>query len=239
MAQHMTIQQSLARISAKGNAELRQLAEDYVRKAGIRDSIPTTRYLCNDPDAQRATARYYEFVRSAPDWAGVRSSYDELIAGVLDQFMVLLDAGYSFDPFDDEVPDPYLEASRKNGTSPSEEMRRDLRENKHLWVYAGGEDHPYLCRGENWVFRAVHDCFGHAANGYDFGPRGELNAAIEHAKMFRRGALYTLFAETHAQNSFVNFGPFSDRPVADRPFANQKAVLIPSRYWPTLEFEVA
>jgi hypothetical protein len=117
-------------------------------------------------------------------------------------------------------------------------MRRDVQENKHLFVYAGENDPNSLMTPEdNWIFRGVHDLFGHAANGYDFGPRGELNAAIEHAKMFPKEALPALFAETHGQNSWVNFGPNTHLPPSERPFAEQKGFAVPEEHFPPLEFD--
>ena len=42
----------------------------------------------------------------------------------------------------------------------------------------------------NDLFRAVHDALGHGKEGFQFGPRGELNAYLAHSRMFspERGA---------------------------------------------------
>src|SRR5436190_18369536 len=39
----------------------------------------------------------------------------------------------------------------------SPEMFADLDLNGRLFVYTGGDDHPFLTRDENVMFRAVHD----------------------------------------------------------------------------------
>ncbi len=60
--------------------------------------------------------------------------------------------------------------------------------------------------------------------------RGEENAWVAHSKMFSHEALPALTSETKGQNSWVNNGPHADLPVADRPFAEQKAGLLPEKY---------
>src|SRR6185436_7623316 len=93
----------------------------------------------------------------------------------------------------------------------------------------------------NDIFRAVHDFFGHAKEGYQFGPRGEYNAWREHSGMYSEEAQGALAAETLAQNAWVNFGPHLRdeagnvaargelgfvEPTA-RPFGEQKNIVIP------------
>jgi hypothetical protein len=88
----------------------------------------------------------------------------------------------------------------------------------------------------NDVFRAVHDFFGHAKSGHQFGPTGEYNAWREHAAMFSEAAQPALAAETLAQNAWVNYGSHlrnemgevpkkgepGFKPLSERPFAEQK-----------------
>ena len=105
--------------------------------------------------------------------------------------------------------------------------------------------HPFLGRLDpatgqslNDRFRAVHDLFGHAAEGYGFGPRGEENAWIRHCHMFSAGAQKALTTETRGQNSWVNFGQHNydssghhlNRPLGDRPYAIQKAAFLPDEF---------
>ena len=134
-------------------------------------------------------------------------------------------------------------------------MMADVRENNHMWYFATekgfGEDaipnnHPMLediggGMGLNDAFRIVHDYFGHTPQGFQFGPRGEYNAYLEHSAMFSQAAQGALAAETLAQNAWVNFGPHlrnaEGRVPAqgepgyvhprNRPFAQQKATVAP------------
>ena len=126
----------------------------------------------------------------------------------------------------------------------SREMVRDVRDNKHLWFFTGGEPHPILNQPDqngltmNDKLRAIHDLFGHAAEDYQFGARGEENAWIKHSQMFSPLAQKALTTETRGQNSWVNFGPQNynedgtkrDIPAAERPFATQKVALLPEQF---------
>lgn len=92
----------------------------------------------------------------------------------------------------------------------------------------------------NDVFRAVHDFYGHAKEGYEFGPRGELNAFLSHSGMYSDKAVPAMAMETMGQNSWVNFGkhlrnakgeiPTKGQPgykgPLERPYADQKAGML-------------
>jgi len=107
-------------------------------------------------------------------------------------------------------------------------------------------DHPLAEDAGNGLtyndkLRAVHDLFGHATNENQFGPAGEERAWREYRQMFSPEAVPALTTETRGQNSWVNFGahlrdaegniPGKGEPgaihPADRPFAEQKAGLLP------------
>lgn len=113
-------------------------------------------------------------------------------------------------------------------------------------------NHPFLRETEltdsngtpllvNDLFRIVHDVFAHTTGGAGFGPKGELNAFLEHASMFSDAALPAVAAETLMQNAWVNYGKHMRRPdgtlpkrgdsdyvgLADRRFSDQKAFLAP------------
>ena len=137
-----------------------------------------------------------------------------------------------------------FEAWTKEGQpyANSQEMRADVADNKHLAFFTGGEPHPLLSTAgpdgltPNDKLRAVHDLFGHAAEGYGFGPRGEENAWIAHSQMFSPAAQRAITTETRGQNSWVNFGKQNynadgsskNIPPPDRPYAQQKAALLPA-----------
>jgi hypothetical protein len=114
----------------------------------------------------------------------------------------------------------------------------------HLYVYLSGDfpaDHLLMEKSGieingyqlsyNDVFRAVHDYFGHALYGNEFGPLGEEQAWRVHARMFSRAAVPALTTETRGQNCWVNFGPFAHLEADLRPYAQQKNFLLPEPYW--------
>lgn len=113
----------------------------------------------------------------------------------------------------------------------SQDMFADLDRNRRLFVYTGGDDHPFLTRDENVMFRAVHDYFGHYLGRFPFGRWGELNAWKAHLRQFSADATDAMTAETLGQNCWVNYGPFAHLPPAERPYAEQKAGLLPEELW--------
>jgi hypothetical protein len=97
----------------------------------------------------------------------------------------------------------------------------------------------------NDAFRVVHDWVAHGAFESQFGPVGEEQAWVAHmATLKSREAKRALTAETRGQNSWVNFGAHIRRtdgsipiktdgdykPLKDRPFAEQKIILLPEKY---------
>jgi hypothetical protein len=83
-------------------------------------------------------------------------------------------------------------------------MKADI-EKGQLKVFGGSADHPLMTNDQTVMFRAVHDVFGHAAEGFEFGPRGELNAAANHARMFSNEGRPAMLTETHGQTAWVNY----------------------------------
>lgn len=55
----------------------------------------------------------------------------------------------------------------------------------------------------------MHDVYGHALIGSQFGPQGELAAYMAHRQMLSPLARLALAGETHVQNSLVNFSPLN------------------------------
>jgi hypothetical protein len=198
------------------NPEMRALARLAIQDAGLPRIRPTP-YVEVNPRVARLIAETFDALPNAPDDPAVAAAYAALVAAVDVQFAVVEDA-LDLTTFDDHDPNPY---------PTSEAMFDDLWQNRHLAVYTGGARHPALTADQNWRFRAVHDVFGHAANGFAFGPRGEENAWLSHAKMFAPQPRAAMTTETRGQNAWVNFGPFSDLPPHERPFAQQKALLLP------------
>ena len=98
----------------------------------------------------------------------------------------------------------------------SAEMAKDVHGNKHLYVYQGGDPHDFLNAvdprtglNENEMFRAVHDAYGHAVHGNQFGAKGEEIAWGLHQQMYSPLAKLAMTAETRGQNSFVNYSPLN------------------------------
>lgn len=194
-----------------------------------------------DPRAPQI-AQAYQAMPHDPSNPQVAASYDALKQDVTDQWNHAVANGIQFEPWGTEGQ-PY-----KN----SAEMAQDVRNNNHLYFFQGGDmpaDHPLAATSPdtgltyNDMFRAVHDLYGHAQGGYEFGPRGEENAWRTHSQMMSPAALPAMTTETKGQNSWVNFGPhlqvdgaFPAKgeagfiPPAERPFAEQKAALLPSDF---------
>jgi hypothetical protein len=185
----------------------------------------------------------YAALKHEPDNPQVKASYDALKRDLDEQWDHAEELGVQFEPWSG-TGQPYKDSA---------EMAADVRNNHHLFFFRGGDmpaDHPLAevdpATGYtyNEKLRAVHDLFGHAERGWKFGERGEENAWISHSQMFSREALPALTTETKGQNNWVNFGPHMRGPDGtlikkgdegwlprpDRPFAEQKAGLLPKRY---------
>jgi hypothetical protein len=134
----------------------------------------------------------------------------------------------------------------------SQEMRDDILNNNHLYVFTTSKGqfgpegvdmtgHPLLentgIKSDNGypmlandVLRAVHDYYAHLLSPTEFGPKGEEAAWKNHVATINSPmARWALTSETRRQNSWVNFGDHVDPNSSpkDRPFARQKAALLP------------
>src|SRR6185503_1544358 len=133
--------------------------------------------------------------------------------------------------------------ARSDPYPDSAAMRADVARGQ-IRVFAGDSDHPLLTNAQNVRFRAVHDVFGHAANGFEFGPRGELNAAAHHARMFSDEGRAALLTETHGQTAYNNFSPdvipgeAANTPLDETHFVEDYAARHPTATGdPDYEFE--
>jgi len=230
---HPALIRAQARAVERGVARIRDDAAEYVQLAGIRPSIPLTAYGRPDPDLGQRIAEFYDTAPDSPDDPQVRAAYDALNDEVNDQYRFLVDKGVTFVPY--YLEGPAGDGADFNGYASSRDMVRDLGENNRLYVFADALDHPLMSppgipydQSDNWKFRAVHDYFGHASLGNEFGPQGELNAWLEHMKMFTPLAMRAASTELRGQNSWTNYLPANaPMPLPDRPFADQKAFLLP------------
>jgi predicted kinase len=142
--------------------------------------------------------------------------------------------------------DPYTNAE---GKLDSTLAIRDVRENRHLYVYPTTEgtvgdagdkaDFDYLAKNHplfqqsgfktktgqpmmwNDVLRAVHDALAHGIYGSSFNENGEENAFVAHAILTQNPwAIWALATETRMQNSWVHYGPH--RVLTDGSFVTTK-----------------
>lgn len=228
-----------------GIPEVSQGANDYNATQNRPPVVASNEPI--DAEFGKRTADAYSMMEHNPSDPRVQRSYAAFKQDVKNQWDYATKVlGIQFEP---TTEDPY-----KGGTlSPSQEMEADVRDNHHLSFYTPENlpsDHPLTEVDPetgltyNQMFRAVHDLFGHAAHGNQFGPTGERNAYLDHAQMFSHAAIPALTAETHGQNSWVNFGNHLRNaegnipkkgepgyiPPKERPFAEQKAGWLPRRF---------
>jgi len=253
-----------AQPAKNANQDVQRISEDYVKNAGMEYRPHGQAVPVNEELAKRI-ADHYEEAKNDPSHPEVKKAYTALANEVVDQWKAFEKAGYTATPWTGEGQ-PYANSA---------EMMKDVRDNKHLYYFQTKEgygesgitdkmraENPMLQdSGVNFngaenvpvndVFRVVHDIVGHGANGYEFGPRGEFNAYLEHSRMFSDAAKPALAGETLAQNSWVNFGPhLRDEegniakkgekgyvPVTERPFAEQKNIALPQEFIDAAEKE--
>jgi hypothetical protein len=239
------IQRQAVRPNAEPNPFVKEGIRGYNSDYGITPAIEGYYAPIDEPRA-REIAAVYESLPVFDESQETQEAYAKLAGEIQQQWDYAINKmGVTFEPWVSEGQ-PYAN---------SREMVRDVRDNKHLWFFTGGELHPLLNEPDqdglsiNDKLRAIHDLFGHAAEDFQFGARGEENAWIKHSQMFSPVAQKALTTETRGQNSWVNFGPLNynedgskkNIPAADRPFAQQKVALLPEQYmdWKSaLEAEV-
>lgn len=203
---------------AQGNDQLRLMANDYMNQNGQGNLSVTAEHPDLDPKFAQRIAYAYDRMKSDPNDPVVRESYKAFVDETKRQYEQLVKAGYKYVPFHGE--DPYGVVSAN--------VLKAIKDTKTLRVYADNLEHPLLTPEENWMFRAVHDTYGHAREGYQFGPKGENAAFLAHAQMYSEKALPAMVAETRGQNSWVNYyADHQSLPLKERPFAEQKVGILP------------
>lgn len=215
----------------EGNPDIRNLAAQYTQSVGLPPPTESAKVKV-DPDKATRIAKFYDKAKSNPNDPKVKAAYAAFNAETEAQWNAIVNAGYKLEPWTGEGQ-PY-----KN----SAEMRQDVLQNHHLYYFqtkvsdAGGTPtHELMTPEQNDMFRAVHDFFGHAMAGNQFGPNGEENAWLEHSKMYSPLAQKAMTTETRAQNSWVNFGPHGEANranPAETVYPDQKAVILPDEFLP-------
>ncbi len=209
---------------------LRGLSQQYNRMVGLPPM--RERYLHPlDVDFSQRTARAYEAMPVGPDDLS-RKAYRAFAEETGSQYEFLQRAGFRFEP---DPGDPYHPVA--GGPTKMQLAAADVRKNRRLLAFSSALEHPLLSNEENLQFRHVHDMMGHLAEGYSIGPRGEYNAAVKHSQMYSPLARRAMLAETHGQNSVVNFSQLrmpDGRTIAETNkaapgsiYAQQKAQVLP------------
>lgn len=217
-------------------------ADEYNKSRGLRPIEASVKP--HDVEFAKRVANAFDEMKNEPENPAVKKSYTALANEVRKQWdYATKEMGMKFEPWTKEGQ-PYAN---------SKEMVDDVRNNKHLYFFQGGDIKPESPMAKvdsttgltyNDMFRAVHDLFGHAAHGFEFGPKGEENAYLVHRQMFPEEAIPALTSETRGQNSWVNFGPHLRNAEgnvpkkgeegyvspAQRPYAEQKVGLLPEQF---------
>ncbi len=220
--------------------EISNLAKEYASEKGLNPFTPPEHIqnIVNTPRA-KLVAEAYESMKHDPNNPEVAQAYKALVNETMDQFQKVKDSGVKISKITPDMENPY---------KSSKDLFQDLKDNKHMWYYptesgfgnTEAAGHPLLAKtsaelnGEklpaNDVFRIVHDFFGHGAEEYPFGPKGEEAAYQAHSQLYSPEAQKALASETRGQNSWVNYGPKGEANranPANTTFAEQKAGILP------------
>lgn len=210
----------------KGNPEVTASAQRYNAAIG-QDPIDHTPLELPSKADRDELADAYANAEHKPNNPEVQHAYQAMKDETKAQYDHLTkDLGIKVD-FTPE--DPYKSA---------DEMMQDVRENKHLSVFTGGEppaDHP-LSEVEpetgqtyNHLFRATHDVYGHSAAGNDFSEAGEHAAYGAHTQMYSTDARSAVRTETQGQANwfFNNEGVRAGKSLG--AFPEQKATILPEK----------
>ncbi|MEY3670180.1 MAG: hypothetical protein RL258_1576, partial [Pseudomonadota bacterium] len=167
--------------------------------------------VSEDPQyKKRVFEAYGQAMPEVIEQSGAKN-YDQLVEAAYRQLAKETDAQFRRLP----VSMSFHRAGEGNYTD-SKDMLRDVYGNRHLYVFQGGDPHPFLNQvdpvtglNDNEKFRAVHDFFGHAIHGNQFGPKGEETAWLAHSQMYSPLARLAMSTETRGQNSVVNYTPLN------------------------------
>ena len=225
----------------KASKAIRQMEADYAADVG-KAYRPQTEYVTVAPETAKKIADAFEAMEHNPNDAEVKASYNAMINETLAQYQIIKRSGLKITAITEDMENPY-----PNGSA---DMIADVRDNNHLWFFPTDlgfgtdsehySDNPMLAPTKevidgiqlvaNDVFRIVHDVFGHAKEGFGYGPIGEENAWRSHVKMYSPLAAQAMTTETRGQNSWVNYGPNAESNRANPAntiYAPQKVGILP------------
>jgi hypothetical protein len=232
--------------------DLLRCASRYTAAAGVPGDDPP-RFVPVTDRLGMLVADLYTAMPHEPGNPLVRASYRQFLREVTDQYeFAVARLGLRIEPW------PHAKEPYRDSRQMVEDVRRHRHlyflATHARWGEAGTghPDHPVLAPTAividgvellaNDLFRVVHDVFGHAAQDNQFGPVGEEKAWLAHYRMFSPLARPALTAETRGQTCWMYFGRHlrTSRgtligkgepdwtPVPQRPFAEQKAGLLPA-----------
>lgn len=202
------------------------IAQQY-NAANDMTPIQEVEYIEFDPAIGKQIARAYDGLKAVNPDQRVKEAF-EAMGREEDQMFAAVSQAIKIEPWTKEGQ-PYQNSA---------EMRADVFGKNHLYVFTGGEPHPYRTPEQVFKGRAVHDLFAHARTGFEFGARGELNATRVHAQMYSEKALPALIVDNIGQNAWVNFSDANEgKPANERAFAAQKVDLLPESTWRSLLVE--
>lgn len=204
------------------NPNVGKIANEYTVRNGIADKVDTRAVTSVNPERSSKIAAAYQEMKHEPNNPEVIAAYNALKSETKQQWDEMIANGYKVEIWTGQG-EPYQN---------SKQMSDDVRNNKHLWIPptegAFGSDDNFdssnnllleksgVIAGDteltyNDMFRAVHDFFGHAHIGNQFGAIGEENAWRIHSKMYSPLARRAMTTETRGQNSWVNFSGVNNR----------------------------
>lgn len=251
----LTGQLQPAKLRKEGSRTIDENVEDVVTKYEEQSGIQRPKdfsYAPVDETRAKGLADWYSSAKSTPDAPEVKRSYDAFKRETKAQFDALKEAGYTIEPWTQEGQ-PYASSAEMLADVRNNKHLWFFLTEKGFGETPSAANHPLLedsgvtlngvTLSYNDLFRGVHDLIGHGFKGNQFGPRGEFNAWRDHAELYSDAALPSMSAETLAQNSWVNFGPHMRNAKgellkpgdegylgpANRPFAEQKAVILPDQ----------
>lgn len=203
-----------------------------------------------------AAAMVYDAGEHTPDDPRIKRSYRTFRRHLVEQHDALTAAGYTFIPWEGEDQPYANSAEMMKDLRDNKRLYFYRTEVSQDTEGALPDDHPMArmvtVRDKdgkahrmvaNDCFRAVHDAIARS-EGHSFGPEGEKMAWFTHRSSLPREAHLALWNETRAQNVWTNNGPHMQTPdglggvrtlrkgeegwmpLPDRPYANQKCVLV-------------
>lgn len=177
--------------------------------------IGKTNELASSGNPEYKSAVYNSYKKDKPEVTGDSKNYDELVKKSYGAASSETQKQFHSLPIATTFHHGDIEYKS------SKHMVDDVHANHHLAVYSGGEPHTHLGAiagkkvNANEMFRAVHDYYGHALHGNQFGPKGEEIAWNAHRQMYSDSAKPAVTAETRGQNSQVNYTSLNLKNLAD------------------------